>query len=108
MSIPELRAALDAVGATTVDDRARALNIGRSTCHSIFSDNRKARGITTKILLQMLRSPLLPESARAVVVNYAMAKASNYTIEKHRKKFVGKLNGDIQAANDNGATEQVT
>jgi hypothetical protein len=108
MSIPELRAALDAVGATTLTDRARLLDIGRSTCHWIFSQNGKSRGITARILLQMLRSPHLPASARVVVVNYALAKASNYQIERHRKKFIGKLNGDIQAANDNGPREQVT
>jgi hypothetical protein len=101
MTIPEIRAALDAVGATSLDARARALDIGRSTCHSIFSDNRKQRGITAQVLLRMLRSPHLPTSARAVVVDYTMAKA-NKLPKRFRKKFVRQLNGDIQAANDNG------
>jgi hypothetical protein len=101
MTIPEIRAALDAVGVTSLDARARALDIGRSTCHSIFSDNRKYRGITAQVLVRMLRSPHLPASARAVVVDYAMHKA-NKLVERQRRKFIGKLNGDIQAANDNG------
>jgi hypothetical protein len=101
MTIPEIRAALDAVGATSLDARARALDIARSTCHSIFSDHRKQRGITAQVLLRMLRSPHLPASARAVVVGYTIAKANNLP-ERFRRKFVGKLYGDIQAANDNG------
>jgi hypothetical protein len=96
MTIPELRSALEAIGATTVNARARALNIGRSTCHSIFSHNRKARGITARVLLQMLHSPHLPASARTVVANYAIAKA-NALAERHRKKFIRHLDGAVQS-----------
>jgi hypothetical protein len=100
MSIPELRAALDAVGADTLAVRARVLGIGRSTCFSIFYDNsRKGRGISARVLVRMLRSPHLPASAREAVVQYATAKARNYQIERNRRKFVAKLRLDL--ANDN-------
>jgi hypothetical protein len=94
MTIPQIRAALDAVGVSSLDARARALDIGRSTCHSIFSDHRKMRGITAQVLLRMLRSPHLPASARAVVVDYTMHKA-NKLAERHRRKFVSQLHGDL-------------
>jgi hypothetical protein len=94
MTIPEIRAALDAVGATSLDARARALDIGRSTCHSIFSDNRKQRGITAQVLSRMLRSPHLPASARAVVVDYAMHQA-NKLAQRQRRKFMHRLNGAV-------------
>jgi hypothetical protein len=94
MTIPEIRAALDAVGVTSLDARARALDIGRSTCQSIFSDNRKQRGITAQVLSRMLRSSHLPASARAVVIDYAMHKA-NKLAERHRRKFIRALNGTV-------------
>jgi ribonuclease HI len=101
MNIPEIRAALDAAGAETLDRRACMLDIKRSTCFAIFSDSsRKARGISARILSRMLRSPHLPAGARAAVVQYARRKADNLA-GRNRKVFMKKISGDLQAANDN-------
>jgi hypothetical protein len=62
--IAELRAILIAAGAATVSDWANALNLSRSTAHSLFTTARK-NGITRATLKRMLASPQLPPQARA-------------------------------------------
>jgi hypothetical protein len=67
--IAELHAILIAVGAVTVSDWADALNLSRSTAHSLFAVQRK-HGITCATLKRMLASPQLPPQARARLTSW--------------------------------------
>jgi hypothetical protein len=62
--IAELHNILIAAGAVTVSDWADALNLSRSSAHSLFTAQRK-NGITRATFERMLTSPRLPPQARA-------------------------------------------
>jgi hypothetical protein len=74
--IAELLDILIAAGAVTVTDWAAALNLPRSTAHSLFTARRK-NGITRATLKRMLASPQLPPQARARLASWQIPASTN-------------------------------
>ena len=74
--LAELHAILIAAGAVTVTDWAAALNLSRSTAHSLFTAVRK-NGITRATLKRMLASPQLPPQARAHLTSWQIPASAN-------------------------------
>ena len=74
--IAELHAILIATGAVTVTDWAAALNLPRSTAHSLFTARRK-NGITRGTLKRILVSPHLPPQTRARLASWQIPANAN-------------------------------
>ena len=74
--IQEIGEALVAEGLTTLGKQAAALGLIRSTAWFILQAKQKRAGITSAILIRMLESPHLPQTARVKVLEYAAEKAA--------------------------------
>jgi hypothetical protein len=74
--IQEIGEALIAEGPMTLDKKAAALGIVRSTAWFILQAKQKRAGITTATLVRMLESPHLPQTVRQKVLEYVAEKAA--------------------------------
>jgi hypothetical protein len=74
--VADLHAILIAGGAVTVSAWADALNLSRSTAHSLFAVQRK-HGITRTTLKRMLASPQLPPQARARLTSWQISASTS-------------------------------
>jgi hypothetical protein len=92
--IRELGDALAAVGVVTVDERARALGLSRSTTAVVLKGNHKASGLAAATINQMLSSSKLPPRARATILTYVEEKlAGLYGHNKAQlRRFAARCN----------------
>jgi hypothetical protein len=74
--IREINPALEACQIRSLGDKAYVLGLPRSTTFTIVRGQHKSSGISARILAQMLASPRLPPLVRAVIEEYARAKAA--------------------------------
>jgi hypothetical protein len=72
----KLRQALLDVGLQSIDQQAIALGLRRSTAWAVLQGNHKASGLSAAIVGRMMASPNLPQSARAVLVEYIQEKSA--------------------------------
>ena len=68
--------ALVAAGFDTLDKQADVLSLPRSTMWSVLRGNHKKSGLSAGLLGQMLKSPRLPPSVRAKIIEYIEAKVA--------------------------------
>jgi hypothetical protein len=66
--------ALVAAGFETLDKQADVLSLPRNTTWTIMHGNHKKSGLSEGLLGRMLKSPQLPTSVRAKVIEYIEAK----------------------------------
>jgi predicted DNA-binding transcriptional regulator AlpA len=72
--IAEFRATLHAAGLVALDEQASALGVGRSTVWTILQGKHKSSGLSAAIINRMMKSPHLPSSVRAKIVEYVEEK----------------------------------
>ena len=68
--------ALVAAGFDTLDKQADVLSLPRSTTWSVLHGNHKKSGLSAALLGRMLKSPRLPPSIRAKIIEYIEAKVA--------------------------------
>jgi hypothetical protein len=66
--------ALAAAGFESLDKQAEALGLPRSTTWTIVHGNHKKSGLSAGLVTRILKSPRLPASVRAKVIEYIDAK----------------------------------
>lgn len=66
----ELHDALVRAGYASIDQQASALGLSRSTTWHVVKGNHKGSGLSAAVIKRVLRSPQLPDSARAVLNEY--------------------------------------
>jgi hypothetical protein len=66
--------ALVAAGFETLDKQADVLSLPRSTTWNIVHGNHKKSGLSADLLGRMLKSPRLPASVRAKIIEYIEVK----------------------------------
>jgi hypothetical protein len=69
--------ALRAAGFDSLDEQAEALGLPRSTTWNILCGNHKKSGLSAASVMRMLKSPRLPESVRARIIEYIEAKIAD-------------------------------
>src|ERR1700751_1003527 len=72
--IRDIRDALAAAGFESLDKQAGALGLPRSTTWNIVHGNHKKSGLSARLVTRILKSPRLPASVRAKVIEYIDAK----------------------------------
>jgi hypothetical protein len=68
--------ALVAAGFDSLDKQADVLNLPRSTTWNVLHANHKKSGLSAGLLGRTLKSPRLPPSVRAKIIEYIEAKAA--------------------------------
>ena len=76
IKIRQIADALDAAGYHSLDERARILDLPRSTTWSILKGNHKSSGLSSTIINRMLSAPDLPAEVRAKVLEYVEEKTA--------------------------------
>ena len=72
--IRELGGALITAGFRTLDEKARAFGLSRSTAWAVLKANHKASGLAAATISRMLSSPELPLHVRATILTYVEEK----------------------------------
>ena len=72
--IKKIGDALVKAGFETLDEQAKLLGLPRSTTWTILRANHKKSGISPRIINRMLKSPRLPRSVRATILDYVEEK----------------------------------
>jgi len=85
--------ALIASGFDTLDKQAEVLGLPRSTMWSILHGNHKKSGLSATLVTRMLKSPRLPASVRARIVEYIEAKVGegHGQNRKQQRRFRARL-----------------
>jgi hypothetical protein len=85
--------ALAAAGFESLDKQAEALGLPRSTTWTIVHGNHKKSGLSAGLVTRILKSPRLPASVRAKVIEYIDAKLGNGVGQniKQRCRFRARL-----------------
>jgi len=88
--------ALDRAGFRSLDAKAKALGLPRSTTWTILQGNHKTSGLSAATVQSMLASPQLPAAARAAILAYVEAKTAGTFGHCHRRRrqFATRLDGD--------------
>ena len=73
-AIRRIGEALVRCGYVSIEEQAAALNLPRSTTWTVLKANHKTSGLSASIIHKMLRSPELPEAARARILEYIEEK----------------------------------
>jgi hypothetical protein len=86
--IQELRQSLVHDGFVTIDEQARVLALSRSTAWTVMRGNHKCSGLSAATIKRMLSSPLMPPSARMVLLEYVEEKSTGiYGHSKNRLRL---------------------
>jgi hypothetical protein len=92
-SIQQIAEVLAAAGFHALDDRARVLDLPRSTVWTVLNPGHKASGLTAKVVAKILASPHLHPEVRAHVCRYVQEKSGGlygHTF-KQRQRFAIRL-----------------
>jgi phage pi2 protein 07 len=76
LKIKELAEALEAAGFVSLDEKAYALGLSRSTTWTILKAKHKNYGLSAAVLNRVLRKPDLNSRVRAKIVEYVEEKAA--------------------------------
>ena len=91
--IRELKDALATAGYLTLDRRAQALGLSRSTTWTVLRGNHKASGLSAAVINRILAERQLPCIVRAKILEYVEEKAAG--LYGHgmtpRRKFIAHL-----------------
>src|SRR3974390_2640 len=74
--IREIGEALAASNVPTLDRKAEALGLSRSTTWALLQGNHKSSGLSVTIINRMLAAPGLPPQVRTKVIEYVKEKAA--------------------------------
>jgi hypothetical protein len=85
--------ALVAAGFDTLDEQAEVLGLPRSTTWSILHGNHKKSGLSATLITRMIKSPRLPASVRAKIIEYIEAKMAdgNGQNKMQQRRFRARL-----------------
>ena len=83
--IAELRTALVNAGFVSLDAKAIALGLSRTTTWAVLKGNHKASGLSAALISRILLSPQLPASARVILVQYVEEKLAGAYGHSHRR-----------------------
>ena len=75
IELARISEALISSGYTSLDEQAKALGIGRSTAWTITKNKHKLGRLSAKTIDRILNNPETPPSVRAIVQQYASARA---------------------------------
>jgi hypothetical protein len=93
VKIKELAETLEAAGFVSLDEKAHALGLSRSTTWTILKAKHKNYGISAAVLNRVLRKPHLNSRVRAKIMEYVQEKAAgsygHNDTQLHR--FIGRL-----------------
>ena len=94
--IRSIGVALDRAGFRSLDAKAKALGLPRSTTWTILQGNHKTSGLSAVTVQRMLASMQLPAAARAAILAYVKAKTAGTFGHGHRRRhrFATRLAGD--------------
>jgi hypothetical protein len=81
--------ALDHAGFRSLDAKAKALGLPRSTTWTILQGSHKTSGLSAATVQRMLASPQLPAAARAAILAYVEAKTAGTFGRAHRRWRAG-------------------
>ena len=101
--IREIGEALCAAGYVTLDKRAEALGLARSTAWTVLRAGHKASGLSAAVIERMLAAPKLPDVVREKLLEYIAEKSAGLYGHGHklRRRFLTALSADIvRAAQD--------
>jgi hypothetical protein len=76
VKIKELAETLEAAGCVSLDEKAHALGLSRSTTWTILKAKHKNYGISAGVLNRVLRKPDLNSRVRAKIMEYVQEKAA--------------------------------
>jgi hypothetical protein len=76
VKIKELAEALEAAGFVSLDEKAYALGLSRSTTWTILKAKHKNYGLSAAVLNRVLRKPDLNSRVRAKIMEYVEEKAA--------------------------------
>ena len=76
VKIKELAETLEAAGFVSLDEKAHALGLSRSTTWTILKAKHKNYGLSAAILNRVLRKPNLNSRVRAKIMEYVQEKAA--------------------------------
>jgi hypothetical protein len=74
--IREIGEALAIAGIRTLDERAMALGLSRSTTWTILKGSHKGSGLSATLINRMLAAPRLPPLVRAKILEYIEEKTA--------------------------------
>jgi hypothetical protein len=96
-SIRKICDALVTSGFNTLDKQAEVLGLPRSTTWTILRGNHKKSGLSATLVAKMLKSPRLPASVRAKILEYAEAKADGRCGHnpKQQRRFIAQLKRSV-------------
>ncbi len=91
--IRDIERALASAGFVTLDAKAKALGLHRSTVWTIVRAQHKNTGLSAIIVNHMLAADQLPAVVRALVLQYAQEKAAGLYghSERQRRRFTARL-----------------
>jgi len=98
--IREIADALVSEGFASLDEKAYAVGLCRSTTWTIIRPSHKSTGLSSAVITRMLAAPGLPARARAKIIEYVEEKAAGlYGHSKaQRRRFVGRLGANFAAS----------
>ena len=83
--IAELHTALVNAGLVSLDSRANALGLSRSTTWAVLKGNHKASGLSAAVINRIVLSPQLPASARVILFQYVEEKLAGAYGHSHQR-----------------------
>jgi predicted DNA-binding transcriptional regulator AlpA len=104
--IRELGAALAADGLVTLDERARALGLSRSTAWAVLKANHKASGLAAGTINQMLSSPELPPHVRVTILTYVEEKLAG--LYGHNKEQLSRFAAGVRSVPSRSLVRQIS
>jgi len=91
--IQELAGALADAGYRSLDERARILDLPRSTTWSVLKGQHKSSGLSASVIIRMLSAPHLPTNVRTKILEYVTEKAAGRygNTQARLRQFNGRL-----------------
>jgi hypothetical protein len=83
--LAELRSALVNAGLVSLDARANALNLSRSTTWAVLKGNHKASGLSAAVINRIVLSQQIPASARVILFQYVEEKVAGAYGHSHQR-----------------------
>lgn len=83
--IAELHTALVNAGLVSLDSRAKALGLSRSTTWAVLKGSHKTSGLSATVINRIVLSPQLPASARVILFQYVEEKSAGAYGHSHQR-----------------------
>ena len=93
LRIQQIGDALSFAGFSSLDEKAKALGLCRSTTWTILKADHKSTGLSVEVIMRILAAPQLPPDVRVLVAGYVEEKAAGcygHTVQQ-RRRFADRL-----------------